>query len=129
MGSRENSDGTFAIKYDDGDRELRVRSTLIRKKGGVGGGKKKSGFDSEDDGSFSVGDRVEARYGGKSQWFSGEISRENSDGTFAIKYDDGDRELRVRSNLIRKKGSVGGGKKKSGFDSEDDGSFSFGDRV
>merc|ERR1712072_222417 len=82
----------------------------IRKKGGgSSGGKKKSGFDSEDDGSFSVGDRVEARYGGKSQWFSGEISRENSDGTFAIKYDDGDRELRVRSNLIRKKDSGSGG--------------------
>ena len=67
----------------------------------------------------AVGDRVEARYGGKSQWFSGEISRENSDGTFAIKYDDGDRELRVRSNLIRKKGGVGGGKKKSGYQGSD----------
>ena len=39
----------------------------------------------------------------------GTIECENSDGTFAIKYDDGDRELRVRSNLIRKKDSGSGG--------------------
>merc|ERR1712227_1165888 len=44
---------------------------------------------------------VEARYGGKSEYYPGKISRVNADGTLDILYDDGDTERRVRASLIR----------------------------
>ena len=46
----------------------------------------------------------------------GEITRVHDDGTYNIRYDDGDEERYVEARRIKK-----GGKEKSGFDSEDDG--------
>ena len=55
-----------------------------------------------DDNELSRGDRVEARYRGKSKWYKGKIMRVNVDGTYDIEYDDGDVERRVRKSLVRK---------------------------
>jgi hypothetical protein len=42
---------------------------------------------------FDEGDKVECLYKGKgTKWFSGKVSRVNRDGSFEIKYDDGDSE-------------------------------------
>ena len=92
-----NTDGTYDIEYDDGDTERRVRKSLVRKVGGDSKRKSKSKYDdTEDDNEISRGDRVEARYRGKSKWYKGKITRVNSDDTYDIEYDDGDTERRVK---------------------------------
>jgi hypothetical protein len=47
-------------------------------------------------GQFNEGQKVEARYGGKHQWYGGTIAAGNDDGTYEVKYDDGDSEPRVK---------------------------------
>lgn len=101
--SRVNSDGTFDITYDDGDSERRVRASLVRAVGGNGGGHSRStsrNREAEDE-DLQRGDKVEARYGGKSKWYAGKISRVNANGTYDIAYDDGDSERAVRRNMVR----------------------------
>ena len=56
--------------------------------------------------TFAVGDAVEGRFEGRDKWFAGKITAVNSDGTFGIRYEDGDSERAVRADHIR---SVGGG--------------------
>ena len=87
-----HGDGTYDIDYDDGDAEDGVKEDMIRKasadsnadanaNGGGGGGK------------FKVGDSVEALYNGGDEWYGGKITADNGDGTFAIEYNDGDKEV------------------------------------
>ena len=54
-------------------------------------------------GAYQKGDKVEAKYQGKSKWYPGSISRVNANGTFDILYDDGDTESGVRESLIRRR--------------------------
>merc|ERR1719498_2368470 len=95
---RDNRDGTYDIAYDDGDREMGVREADIQAddSGGGGGGK------------LREGDKVEARYRGKSRYYPGKISRDRGDGTYDIDYDDGEQESRVSEELIRSLESGGG---------------------
>ena len=53
---------------------------------------------------MEVGDKIEARFGGRSRWFKGKISRKNRDGSYDVLYNDGDRERGVKSDLIRRIG-------------------------
>merc|ERR1712070_482978 len=111
--TKENSDGTFDILYNDGDRERKVKKDLIRsleKNDSDNGSGSGSGSDS-DAAELDVGSKVEARFGGRSRWFKGKITRKNSDGTFDILYNDGDRERKVKKDLIRP--LDGGGKSSS----------------
>merc|ERR1711988_549851 len=57
-------------------------------------------------GGMREGDKVEARYRGKSRYYPGRISRDRGDGTYDIDYDDGEKEQRVDKELIK---SLGGG--------------------
>ena len=52
-------------------------------------------------GAFVVGAEVEARYRGKSKFYPGKIAKDNGDGTFAVDYDDGEKEAKVAENLIK----------------------------
>jgi hypothetical protein len=54
------------------------------------------------DQTYKRGDVVEARFGGGAKWFGGVINKVNPDGTYAIEYEDGDREPKVPAGLIRK---------------------------
>jgi Ca2+-binding EF-hand superfamily protein/WD40 repeat protein/serine/threonine protein kinase len=56
--------------------------------GGVGGG-------------LREGMKVEARYRGKSRYYTGVIKRANRDGTYDIDYDDGEKEMFVAEELVR----------------------------
>lgn len=51
--------------------------------------------------SFCKGDRVDAAYHGQGM-YPGEVDRVNSDGTYDIKFDDGDRDRKVKASGIRK---------------------------
>lgn len=48
------------------------------------------------------GDRVSARYDDGDEWFPGKISAVNADGTYYIRYMDGDIERSVSYDRIRK---------------------------
>merc|ERR1712054_218303 len=89
---RDNRDGTYDINYDDGDREMGVREADIQAEDGGGGG---------GGGRLREGDKVEARYRGKSRYYPGKISRDHGNGTYDIDYNDGERETRVSEELIR----------------------------
>ena len=79
-----------------GEKEISVAHNLIRPIDEV------SSSASTRFASFREGDKVEALYKGKgSKWFSGKISRANSDGTYDIRYDDGDSESAALSSNIR----------------------------
>ena len=47
-----------------------------------------------------AGQRIEARFGGKLKYFPGRIVKANDDGTYEIRYDDGDTEISVAPDLI-----------------------------
>merc|ERR1719171_1093331 len=104
MIKRDNRDGTYDISYDDGDREMGVREADIEAQDGGGGG---------GGGKLREGDKVEARYRGKSRYYPGKISRDRGDGTYDIDYDDGERESRVSEELIRSLESGVGGRDSS----------------
>ena len=82
--SRMNRDGTYDIRYDDGDSESGALKVNIRRhpdaplKATGGGGSA----------MFREGMKVEARYRGKDRYYPGLIKRENRDGTFDIDYND-----------------------------------------
>ena len=44
------------------------------------------------------------------EYYGGKITRVNADGSCAIMYDDGDRELRVKPEHIKCEGGGGGGR-------------------
>ena len=91
---RDNRDGTYDISYDDGDREMGVREADIEAQDGGGGG-------GGGGGKLREGDKVEARYRGKSRYYPGRISRDRGDGSYDIDYDDGEQETRVSEELIK----------------------------
>merc|ERR1712025_200736 len=57
---------------------------------------------------LEVGMAIEAQYGGKSKWYKGTVMKVNKSRfgssdrwTYDLKYEDGDREQRVKRSLIR----------------------------
>ncbi|KAG1696420.1 hypothetical protein DVH05_018552 [Phytophthora capsici] len=94
--SRVHSDGTYDITFNDGDSERRVPLSRIKKKIEESSPKKK----------FAVGDSVQAKYKKGSKYFPGKISRIRSDGTYDIRYDDGDTEQHVESSHIEGEGRI-----------------------
>ena len=83
---------SYSVKFDDGDRDRMVPKRSIKK---VGGGSKTRGRDDDDDdddGKLREGDKVEARCKGSTRHYPGKIFMDNRDGTFDVKFDDGDRD-------------------------------------
>ncbi|CAM9280710.1 unnamed protein product [Ectocarpus sp. 6 AP-2014] len=112
--SRVNSDGTFDISYDDGEKEIGIASEHVRSLES-----KDSTGDNDLRGSgMAKGDRVEARYRGKgTKFYKGKISRVNSDATFDIAYDDGEKEIGIAVEHVRsldRPTSTGGGGERRG---------------
>jgi hypothetical protein len=99
-----NRDGTYDVRYEDGDREREVIAEYIRSVDGETrnrGGRGDSPRPSSPS-SIELGDRIEARFRGKSKWFKGKVEHVNRDGTFDIVYEDGDRERDVVSEHVRR---------------------------
>ena len=61
--TRARLNGTYDIRYDDGDRETGVKAELIRELDGRGGGDR-GGSAAASSSEFREGDKVEARHGG-----------------------------------------------------------------
>jgi hypothetical protein len=77
-----NADGTYEVKYDDGDVETATPAEMISSFASVG--------------EFEVGQRIEARFGGKNKFYLGNIVKDNGDGYYEVRYDDGDVEKAVQ---------------------------------
>jgi len=50
---------------------------------------------------FATGDRVEARFGGKTKYYPGVVQKCNDEQTYCVAYDDGDLELHVALEMVR----------------------------
>ena len=94
---KNNGDGSYELMYDDGDSEKSVVEALIRHSSSSSSSSSSTGGS----GAFEAGQRIEARFGGKSKYYGGTIVKANGDGTYEIKYDDGDSEKRVAEDLVR----------------------------
>ena len=92
--SRVNRDGTYDIRYDDGDSESGALKVNVRRhpdSAAASGGSRIAAV------ALREGMKVEARYRGKEKYYPGVIRRENRDGTFDIDYND----VCLFSDLIR----------------------------
>jgi hypothetical protein len=58
-----------------------------------------------DPSALKVGDKVEARFRGGRKFFAGTISAVNRDGTYDVRYDDGDKEASIPAEDVRKPGA------------------------
>jgi hypothetical protein len=92
------SDGTYSIHYDDGDKDEHVKGKAIRNTGGTSVPYQTPAQLLQ---TFHIGDRIEATYKGGSKYYSGRITQVNRDGTYSIRYDDGDKDNHVNSKAIR----------------------------
>ena len=79
---------TFAILYDDGDYEEKVSSSDLK-------------LLVYPPSKFKKDDKVEALWQEEDDWFPGVVLKENKDGTYHIRYDDGDVEQKVKAPYIR----------------------------
>ena len=102
--SRERANDTFDIIYDDGDRELGVDRDLIRQREDNTRRRSRSPSQETTDDEITIGTKIEARFKGTSKWYAGKIKDKHRDGTYDVKYDDGDVEFAVKRSMIRKKG-------------------------
>ena len=90
-----NDDGTYNIRYDDGDSEANVAATLIRPR------PEPSAASATQSIIFAVDQKVEGNFGGNGAFYPGVVESVNDDGTYNIRYDDGDSEANVAATLIR----------------------------
>ena len=84
-----NADGTYGVRYDDGDVEANVARFRLR----VVGWQPKP--------VLSVGDRADCHHAGGEQVYPATVAGVNADGTYEIHYDDGDKESGVKRGLIQ----------------------------
>ncbi|CAM9911399.1 unnamed protein product, partial [Choristocarpus tenellus] len=119
--TQNNLDGTFNIIYDDGDKESGVPQKMVCT---LEGGTRKAlmtNVSSESDHKqgryhirLSKGDKVEAQYRGRGKFYKGKIARVNSNGTFDINYDDGEKEMNVQADLVKSLESARDGRSSRG---------------
>ena len=81
-----NSDDSVDVEYSDGQKQFNVSSSNIRELVNV---------------TLGEGDKVEARYRGRSKYYPGKIVRDRGDGTYDISYDDGESETKVVETYIK----------------------------
>merc|ERR1711871_333307 len=127
----DNRDGTYDVKFDDGDRDRKVPEGSIKKAGGGSRRGRSSAFDSDVDDKLREGDKVESRCKGSKKYYPGKIFMDNRDGTYDVKFDDGDRDRKVPEGSIKKAGGGGSNSRgrSSALDSDADTKLREGDKV
>ena len=109
---RDRGDGSYDVKYQDGEFETRVPAALIRRQGLSIAGNAMDKNPSRRQGHeqqlynhpLEVGAAVEANFRGAGLWAPGTIKRDRGDGSYDVKYQDGEFETRVPAALIRRQG-------------------------
>jgi hypothetical protein len=64
--------------------------------------------------NLDIGSAVEANFEGEGRWYAGEVVAAHPDGTFDVRYKDGDSEKAVGPDFIRPKPAAKANKRKSG---------------
>jgi hypothetical protein len=83
----EDGNALYDIHVEDAMILTKIKSSHIRRKAIL---------------PFKVGDRIVARYNDENEWFPGIIQEVNKDGTYFVRYMDGDEEDSVPLNRIRR---------------------------
>ena len=106
--SRVNRDGTYDLDFDDGDKNPGALPAHMRL---LGGGRdddlrrsptRDSGARAAAEISYREGDTIEGLYRGKgTKWYKGKVTRVNRDGTYDLRYDDGDIDLGALGSNVR----------------------------
>jgi hypothetical protein len=124
---RFEGDSDLVNEEDQPVGRVTIAVEFERPKPGGEDGKAGAGKDDSDDDfggrskskpRLRVGSKVKARYRGMSKFYAGVVTRDSGDGTFDIDYDDGDKETRVKEELIE--AAEGGDKAGAGKDDSDD---------
>lgn len=97
-----NRDGTYDLRYDDGDEEAHVAPSFLRNFDSIYLTSKKESPTFSKHEKYVIDDPVEARYLGGGKWFPGKICSVNKDETYDVHYNDGEVESSLTSDLIRR---------------------------
>ena len=76
---------------------------------------------------YKQGDIIEGNYKGKGHWYPGKVNRVRYDGSLDIDYDDGETEINVSTNLVRR--TDVGNKKNMTNKNQETSSIEAGDKV
>lgn len=109
---RSKTGGNYNIAYNDGDYETNVPPSRIRTVGSATPApevvepvpeppKQAEQHSAQEDPKFSIGIRVEGRFGGGDEWFPGTVDDVKSGPRYSIRYDDGDYEADVEEKFVR----------------------------
>jgi hypothetical protein len=82
-----NENGTYGVTFEDGEQVAHVRNEQIQ-------------WDAKED-IFSIGTKVRAKFAGKGHYYPATIEKVNEDGTFDLKYMDGDWEEGATKNNLQ----------------------------
>ena len=97
-----NRDGTYDVKFDNGNRDKAVHREKIKAVGDDDSHstppKKKT---EKKKSKIREGDNVEAKFKGKGKFYPGEVYKINRDGTYDVKFADGDRDRAVEADDIK----------------------------
>eukprot|EP01084_Bolivina_argentea_P073052 132600_1 len=113
--ARVHHNGACDIDYDDGEKERMVKDDLIRMRDA-------SSLEPNKSTTYNEGDKIEARYKGRSRFYPGVIARVHHNGACDIDYDDGEKERMVKDDLIRKSDA-------SSFESNESATYNEGDKI
>ena len=98
----KNGDGSYDIRYDDGDEEKGVAAEFVKAAEVIASDEAAPAPAPAAEGpTFEAGAKIEALYKGKKHWYTGAVDRVNADGTYDVIYDDGDTEKGVKPEHIR----------------------------
>jgi DUF971 family protein len=98
---RVRADSSVDLDYEDGEHEIRVTAANVRRPGSVILSPVEPTL-----APLQEGDKVEGNYRGKGKWYPGKIDRIRADGSFDIDYDDGEHEVRVSAENVRRPGAA-----------------------
>jgi len=83
----DSRNGTFSIKFDDGERKAGVTEEELEQ--------------TVEDPGYKVGDRIEAKCKGWTKYFAGNITHDHGNGTYDLSFDDGDKKKKVPHTQIK----------------------------
>ena len=121
--SRVYKDGTCDIQYDDGDVDNAIPQSAVRVFTKTKRGRNKADLDDvqdsvsdEDDAledvsaTYFAGQNVMAHFRGKkaNPEYPGKVTKVHRDGTYDVKYDDGDEDKRLTSDMLRPENASSG---------------------
>jgi hypothetical protein len=93
-----NESGTYTIVYDDGDSELDVDASFMRKFS--------LHTESQSSGKFKIGQQVDARFRDEEKWFPAVIESYRGDETYDVNIEQSGTEMGVPEALIRERQKV-----------------------